>query len=152
VARNSTYVEARPERVFAVLRDPGSYGEWVMGSDAIRDADESWPEVGSVFHHRIGWGPLSVPDHTEVLECDPPHELVLRARARPLGTAIVRLGLEPEGSGTRVTMVEDPGDPLTALVFGPPIHLAVRLRNVVSLRRLRGLAELWPVPADDREP
>ncbi len=152
MARSSTYVEARPERVFAVLRDPRAYGDWVVGSATIRDADESWPEVGSVFHHRVGWGPLSLPDHTEVLACDPPHELVLRARARPLGTAVVRLALRPQGIGTRVTMIEDPGDPFTALLFSPVTHLAVRLRNRASLRRLRGLAELGSLPVDYGEP
>ena len=43
--------------------------------------------------------------------------------------------------GTDVTMIEDPADPLTAIVFNPLTHLLVRGRNVESLRRLKQLAE-----------
>jgi hypothetical protein len=72
-----------------VLSDPHSYGDWVVGSDTIRDADPRWPAAGSRFYHRVGAGPLKVNDHTEVLEVDPQRQLVLHARARPLGTAKV---------------------------------------------------------------
>jgi hypothetical protein len=65
----------------------------------------------------------------------------LRAKARPLGTASVRLDLEPEGAGTRVRMREDAGDALTAFVFNPLTHLLVRGRNEKSLSRLAELAE-----------
>ena len=66
---------------------------------------------------------------------------VLKAKARPLGTAKVIVEIQPEGSGSRVTMVEDPGDKLTRFVFNPLTHALVRGRNVESLRRLQELAE-----------
>jgi hypothetical protein len=76
-----------------------------------------------------------------VLESDPARRLVLLAKARPLfGTARVELDLERRGGGTLVTMVEDPGDRLTKLVFWGPTHLLVRARNAESLRRLEQLA------------
>lgn len=141
MARNEMRIEAPAERIFAVLADPESYGHWVVGSKRIRDADRSWPEPGSRFHHTVGFGPFEVDDHTVSLECEPPRLLKLRAKARPLGTAIVTLEIEPDGPGaSRVTMVEDPGDALTALVFNPLTHLLVRGRNVESLRRLAELA------------
>ena len=65
----------------------------------------------------------------------------MRARARPLGTAKVRLELEPEDAGTRVRMYEDAGDLLTSLLFNPLTHLLVRGRNEESLCRLAELAE-----------
>ncbi len=70
-----------------------------------------------------------------------PHRLKLRTRARPLGTALVTLDLVPHAEGTRVLMVEEAGDPLTALVFNPVTDLLVRSRNDKSLRRLKELAE-----------
>jgi len=141
VARNSLHVDAPPERVFAVLADADAYGYWVVGSKEIRDADPGFPAEGTRFHHTVGFGPLTIKDHTEVVEVSPPHRLVLKAKARPLGTALVTLHADREGDGSRVTMVEDPGDGLTRLLFNPLTHLLVRGRNVESLRRLKELAE-----------
>src|SRR3954467_2859735 len=140
MARNERLIPASPERVFAVLSDPRAYGEWVVGSDVVRDADDTWPEVGSRFHHRVAAGPLKVDDHTEVLAMEPARRLQLHAKARPLGTAKVTLDLERRGGGTLVTMVEDPGDVVTRLLFNPLTHLLVRRRNAESLRRLERLA------------
>lgn len=140
MARTERVIATTPERIFAVLSDADSYGDWVVGSDTIRDADPGWPAVGTRFHHRVGWGPLKIDDHTEVVDADPPHCLQLRAKARPLGTASVTLRLAPERDGTRVTMIEDAGDKLTMLVFNPLTHLIVRGRNAESLRRLDRLA------------
>jgi uncharacterized protein YndB with AHSA1/START domain len=141
MARNQRLMPVSPERVFSVLADPSSYGHWVVGSDTVRDAEPGWPAVGTRFHHRVGFGPLKVNDHTEVVESDPPRRLVLHAKARPLfGTARVELDLERRGGGTLVTMVEDAGDPLTKVVFWGLTHLIVRGRNAESLRRLEELA------------
>ena len=145
MAINEIHIDAPPERVFAVLADWRSYGDWVVGSRYIRGADPGFPAAGTRFHHQVGIGPLHLNDHTKVLEVDQPHKLVLRAKARPfLGTAIVDLRLQPEGGGTKVVMREDPGDALTAFVFQPITHLLVRGRNVESLQRLKGLAEDRP--------
>ena len=144
MAVNDIHIDTPPERVFAVLADWRSYGDWVVGSRKIRGGDAGFPAVGTRFHHQVGIGPLRLNDHTQVLEVDPPRKLILKARARPLGTAIVDLTLEPEGGGTRVTLREDPGDTLTAFVFNPITHLLVRGRNTESLERLKGLAEDRP--------
>jgi len=141
VARNETHIDAPPARVFEVLSDPDSYGYWVVGSERIRNADPGFPKQGTRFHHTVGFGPFKIDDHTEVLDSAPPRLLKLRAKARPLGTAHVTLEIKPEGAGSRVTMIEDPGDTLTALVFHPLTHLLVRGRNVESLDRLRELVE-----------
>ncbi len=144
MALNETFIEAPPERVFAVLADYRAYGEWVVGSRLMRGADPDFPAPGSRFYHQVGVGPLHLNDHTRVEEVEPPRRLVLRAKARPLGTAIVDMRLEPVDGGTKVVMREDPGDPLTALIFMPLTHLLVRGRNVESLRRLKELAEHRP--------
>jgi len=113
----------------------------VVGAHSIRGADPTWPAVGSRFHHRVGVTPLTVSDHTEVLEVEHSRRLVLRARARPIGTAIVRLELAPAKGGTAVTMTEVAGDPLSRLVLNPLTYPLVRRRNVKALGRLRRIAE-----------
>lgn len=140
MARNERLMPVPPERVFAVLSDPESYGYWVVGSDIIRDADDGWPAVGTRFHHRVGAGPLKVNDHTEVIVSEPPYRLELHAKARPFGTFHIILTMERRGGGTLVTMVEDAGDPLTKLVAWGLTHLLIRGRNAESLRRLEELA------------
>lgn len=143
MARNETTIDAPPSRIFEVLADPDSYGHWVVGSKRIRDADPDFPKAGSRFHHAVGFGPIDVKDHTEVLEWDPPRRLKLRAKARPLGTAIVILEVTPanDGKASRVTMIEDAADPFTKFIFNPLTHLLVRGRNVESLNRLERLAK-----------
>ena len=141
MATTEAQFSVSPDRVFAVLSDPESYGDWVVGSHSIRDADPNWPAAGTRFFHRVGAGPLTVSDHTEVLQVDPPRRLVLRARARPVGTAKVEIVLEPRDGGTHVTMTEVAGDPLSRLGLNRLTDPLVHRRNVESLRRLRRISE-----------
>ena len=144
MAVNEIHIDTSPERVFEVLADWRSYGDWVVGSRYMRGVDPGFPAAGTRFHHQVGWGPLHLNDHTQVLEVDQPRKLVLKAKARPMGTAIVDLTITPEAGGTKVVLREDPGDPLTAFVFNPLTHLLVRGRNEEGLERLKGLAEDRP--------
>jgi uncharacterized protein YndB with AHSA1/START domain len=147
MATTDIQIDAPPERVFAVLADPAAYGDWVVGSDTIRGADPNWPERGSRFYHSFRFGPFTIKDHTEVVDVDPPHRLVLHARARPVGTALVSLVWEPRGGGTHVTMTETGGDPLSRLSINPLTDWLVRKRNDISLRRLKRIAETGVVKA-----
>ena len=142
MGRTTLTIEATPARIFDVLSDPDAYGEWVVGSKHVRDADPDFPAPGSRFHHTVGFGPITVSDHTVVEEMKRPQRIKLRAKARPLATAHVTLELKRKGRGkTEVTMIEDPAGPLSALVFFHPLtHLLVRGRNDESLRRLGELA------------
>ncbi len=134
-----------PAAVWDALADPGTYGDWVVGSKRIRDADPSWPAPGSRFHHTVGVGPLSLDDHTESLEADPPSLLRLRAKARPLGTAQVTLELTPSDGGTFVRMTENPDGLSSLLGINPLVHLLTMVRNAESLRRLEDIARQRPV-------
>jgi uncharacterized protein YndB with AHSA1/START domain len=151
VSLNTIDIEASPQRVWDVLADPENYPRWVVGARDLRDADPAFPAVGTRFHHKVGFGPVTVKDHTEVLDAYPPYRLELRAKARPLGTATVILLLQPWDGGTRVTMIEDAGDALTRFVFNPLTHLLVRGRNVWALERLKALAEHGPQAAREVE-
>ena len=150
MARSERVIAASPEAVYEVLADPRGYAYWVIGSTEIRGASPDWPRPGSRFDHTVGVGPLRIKDHTVVEEARPNRFLQLRAKARPLGTARVKLELEEAGGGTRITMIEDPADPLTAFVFMPLTHLMTRARNLRSLDRLAELAEgRRPMPGDE---
>jgi uncharacterized protein YndB with AHSA1/START domain len=142
VATATITIDASPEDVFEVLADADSYGEWVVGSDTIRDADAGFPAQGTRFHHRVGVGPIKTHDHTEVLDVNRPYLLELRANARPFGTALVKLLLTPRRPDrTHVTMIETAGDPISRLLFNPLTAPLIGLRNMESLRRLRRMAE-----------
>ena len=143
MAVNKRYMPVPPEAVWSVLADPPAYGYWVVGSKYIRDADAAFPAVGTKLHHTIGVGPLTLKDHTEVLEAEPPRRLKLRAKGRPLGTASVELELEPGDGGTHVTIIEDPDQMWTPLKYNPLLQLAARMRNAESLMRLEELALRW---------
>src|SRR3954469_1397685 len=97
-----------PQAVWDALADPAGYEYWVVGSKAIRDAEPAFPAPGSKFHHTIGFGPLTLSDHTEVLTAERPRLLRLRAKGRPLGTATVTMELVAQDAGTVVRMSENP--------------------------------------------
>jgi uncharacterized protein YndB with AHSA1/START domain len=141
MATTRTQITASPDEVFAVLANPGNYGDWVVGSDTIRDADVTWPKVGSRFHHRVGFGLLKVSDHTEVLAVQAPHRLVMHAKARPLGTAKVTMLLTDRDGRTDVTMIEVAGDRLSRLALNRLTDPLIHLRNLEALRRLKRIVE-----------
>jgi uncharacterized protein YndB with AHSA1/START domain len=141
MAENEIVVDAPRERVFAVLADPQSYSEWVVGAQAVRDADAAWPSPGSRLHHSTGAGPLTIDDSTEVVVSEPPEHLQLLAHLGPLGSFQVDLRLVEAGEGrTHVTMSEEPVEGISR-VAGPVGDAAGRVRNKLSLGRLKELAE-----------
>jgi uncharacterized protein YndB with AHSA1/START domain len=139
MATTTSDISASPERVWAVLADPKSYADWVVGAKRVRGFEGSWPARGSRFHHTVGVWPLHIRDTTSVLESESPRRLVLRARARPLGHARIEITLAATELGTRLVMTEEATSPLASRAKGlldPLIHL----RNVEALRRLESLA------------
>jgi uncharacterized protein YndB with AHSA1/START domain len=141
VSVTETYVDASPEAVFEVLADPRSYAHWVVGATRTRSADPSWPRPGTRFHHTQGFFGIGLRDNTEVVTSNPPRQLILEARIRPLAVNKVELRLRPRGSGTRVTMIEYPTGGVAAMVDNPLMDKLLHLRNLESLRRLRRMAE-----------
>jgi NAD(P)-dependent dehydrogenase (short-subunit alcohol dehydrogenase family)/uncharacterized protein YndB with AHSA1/START domain len=145
MARNRVHIHASPQEVFAVLSDPECYPKWVVGAAGVRDSDESFPAVGSRFHHKVGSWPVGLKDHTEVTEIDPPGRIVMQAKARPLGTATIAIDLAESAGGTELTMEEVPGDRLTSLLAANPVaDTVLRVRNAEALTRLKRLVEGVP--------
>jgi uncharacterized protein YndB with AHSA1/START domain len=136
------HFDVAPERAFAVLSAPRTYGFWVVGARAVHEADPSWPAPGATFHHSQGRWPLVLHDTTSVISSDPPRRLELEARVRPLLVSRVVLMLEPDGAGTLVRMEEQATGGLLELPARlPPSPQLLRARNLEALRRLRWLAE-----------
>ncbi len=140
MATNERLMRVAPAAIWGALAEPATYGDWVVGSRRIRDADNGWPAPGTRFHHTIGVGPLSVNDHTEALEADPPRLLRMRAKARPFGTAQVTLELTPSGGDTFVRMTENPDGLASVLALNPLVHVLTKVRNAESLKRLEQVA------------
>jgi len=89
-------VHATTDAVWSVLADGWMYATWVVGASRIRAVRPHWPQLGSRIHHSFGVWPALIDDHTEVLECDPGRELLLKARGWPAGEALRRPALIAE--------------------------------------------------------
>lgn len=134
-------IDAPADAVWKLLADGWSYASWVVGSARIRDVDADWPAVDSRLHHSVGVWPLMLHDHTDVVACTPPRELVLAPRAWPWGRAVLRITIEERDGRSVVTMTEDfTSGPARALPR-PARQLLLGPRNSECLRRLAFLAE-----------
>lgn len=137
----SRTIGGSPERVWTILSDGWLYGLWVVGASRIRDVDDTWPAVGSGIHHSVGTWPLMIDDYTKVRVSVPQRELELQARAWPTGEATVRIVLEPQGTQTLVTIVEDASHGPAMLIPHPVRRAGLSRRNKESLDRLNYLVE-----------
>lgn len=136
MATNSRLIRnATTEDVFDVLRDGRVYSEWVVGTRMIRDVDSGWPEPGTAIHYTAGRWPLRKDDKTVSLGYAPDQELMLEARAWPVGTAGIVLHAEQVGPDVAFTIEEAPARGVLRLVHNPVLDLGIKLRNVETLRR-----------------
>lgn len=134
-------IRAAPQDVFDALIEPGNFGYWVVSTKYVRGADTSWPAAGSMFHHTVGFGPVHIPDRTQVIDINGPERLVMRAFMGFLGSAIVRLFLEPSDGYTRVVKEEEADAGLVKRVPQPVAERLTRMRNDRALKRLGRLVE-----------
>lgn len=141
MSTTSRPVSATPDQVWSVLADGWLYPLFVVGASRMRAVDEGWPAVGSRLHHSVGLWPLVVDDTTEVLEVEQNRRILLLARGWPAGQAHVEITLQPRGTDTIVTIVEQatagPGALLPKVVQDPQLHV----RNIETLRRLAFVVE-----------
>lgn len=141
MATNTGTASCSPEAVFAVLADGWLYPAWVVGASRIRDVEASWPAEGAKIHHSFGVWPLLINDSTSILEWDPPHRAVLKARGWPMGSAKVVLEVEATPGGCRMTLQEDAIEGPGTLMPKPARDALIHVRNNETLRRLTFLAE-----------
>lgn len=141
MSTTSRSLAATPEQVWEVLSDGWLYPLFVVGASRMREVDDTWPAVGSRLHHSVGAWPLLINDTTEVLEVEEHRRLLLLARGWPAGQAHVEISLEPTGSSTLVTIVEQATAGPGALVPKPIQDVQLHVRNVEALRRLAFVVE-----------
>lgn len=141
MSTTSRPVSATPEQVWSVLADGWLYALFVVGAARMREVDEGWPAVGTRLHHSVGTWPLLLDDTTEVLEVEENRRILLQARGWPAGQAHVEISLEPRGTDTVVTIVEQatsgPGALIPKAIQDPQLHV----RNIETLRRLAFVVE-----------
>jgi uncharacterized protein YndB with AHSA1/START domain len=141
VSTTTRELEATPDQVWEVLADGWLYPLWVVGASRMREVDDGWPAAGTRLHHSVGSWPLLIDDRTEVVTCEPPALLELRAHGWPAGRADVTIRLRALGAATEVSMTEraasGPGALVPKVVQDPLLHW----RNTESLRRLAYLVE-----------
>jgi nicotinamide-nucleotide amidase len=114
----------------------------VLGAKRVRAVDPTWPAVGARFHHTVGAPTVDLDDSTKILELVVDRRVVLEARFRPFGTAVVTIELDPlDGGRTRITMSEAPRSGPIGEWWSKPLVAMTRVRNTISLRRLARLAE-----------
>ena len=134
-------VQVPPDRVFAVLSDGWSLGNWVVGASHIRAVDAGWPAVGNRVYHSVGPWPVSVEDFTEVMDVEPGRRLELDAHLSVAGAAHVTIALAPlPGGATQITMAEEMVRGPGSLVPGVVQGVVLWPRNREALRRLEDMA------------
>lgn len=141
-ARVEREVHASIDDVYAVLADPDTYEDWVVGAKEIRKWEPSWPQPGSTFHHTQGAAFLQLRDTTSVIVNQAPSRLVLEVRARPVLVAQTEFRLRAlDSHRTLVTMLETPTAGFLRAFDNPMLTAATRSRNTEALRRLARIAE-----------
>ena len=139
------HLAASATEVFEVLTDPETYPQWLVGARVIRNVTDGWPAVGSAFDHRVGWGPLQIPDRTTVRRIVRPRLLELQVRARPLIEAVATFEIKDDGAGCIVTIDESPTGVFK--IAHPLFDPMIRARNRRSLDQLAELVEHVPSAA-----
>jgi uncharacterized protein YndB with AHSA1/START domain len=147
MATASRVVRATPDAVWAVLADGWLYSNWVVGTSHMRAVESDWPATGSRLFHASGVWPLVARDETQVEVSEPSRRLVLIARGRPFGEARVIIEVEPDGTGTSVTIHETPVAGPGKWLHNPATEALLLRRNVETLARLAAIAERHTEPA-----
>jgi uncharacterized protein YndB with AHSA1/START domain len=141
IATVQRVVDASPQEVWSVLADGWTYASWVVGTSRVRAVDPSWPQTGSNLHHSFGLWPLLINDRTDVLECVPEKELLLKARGWPTGEATVRITITPQAGGQSVVSIREDATSGPAVLIPKAVRQAITVpRNREALRRLGMLA------------
>ncbi|HYE80386.1 MAG TPA: SRPBCC family protein, partial [bacterium] len=92
-----TPVAARPEEVWADVRDIASHVEWMQDAEAIRFTSPSKEGVGTTFRCQTRVGPFRFADPMEVTEWSEGRAIAIRHEGLVKGTG--RFALEPAADG-----------------------------------------------------
>ena len=134
------HFDAAPEDVFAVIAEPRTYPDWLVGALKIRDVDANWPSPGSSFHHVVGVPPLVMADSTTVMDIEPNRSLVLHVKARPFVSGRVTFRITGDGDdGCILSLEEEPKVRTLGNIVRPLMDPLTHVRNQRSLERMEPL-------------
>jgi uncharacterized protein YndB with AHSA1/START domain len=148
MSENTIHIDTERETVFAVLSDGWKYTNWVVGTSHMRAVSGDWPAQGAKLFHSAGAWPLMTRDETEVRSVEPGRRLVLEAHGGPLGSAVIDMELDDEGSGCRLTLREEPIAGPGKWLHNPLAEALLHRRNTESLARLAALCERRTEPSE----
>ncbi len=127
-------VSSSPEDVWAVISNPATYPDWLVGAQRIRGVDPAFPAPGAEFRHSVGPSErATIDDTTAATAADPPYRLGLEVHVG-LFRADVELLVRPCAAGSEVRFRERPKGGWVA--FTPLLRPVLHARNAESLRRL----------------
>ena len=129
-------VDAPPERVWQVLTDWERSPDWMPGIDSMRQEGSGPPGTGTVVVFQARGAERS----SEVTAWDPPRRLALRSVQGGV-TADYVYSLEPEGSGTRLTLEADCRTRGAWRLIGPLISWLMARADRVQPTRLKAAVE-----------
>jgi uncharacterized protein YndB with AHSA1/START domain len=140
----SIEIAAPPEKVWALVMDPASLGEWVTIHRKLVHADGGPLRVGYTMDQQIHMRGVSLEVHWKLVECRPNELAVWEGRGPARSHARSEYVLEADGEGTRFDYRNEFRPPLgpvgaivsRALVGGMPEREAKR-----TLERLRAHLE-----------
>jgi hypothetical protein len=138
------YIDREPGTLWAVLRDPYRFGDWVVGTSSSSPAGGQWPEVGSSLDYGVRLGPKEFQGTTVVRRYDPPGVLELEAHAGPFGTARIAFDIRQWGEGTLVILDEHPLRGIGGRTHNGMVDRFIQLRHRNMLNRLGRAAEREP--------
>lgn len=141
MADDTTFVDAPPHCVYAVLADPGRYGLFVVGTSQIRRFHPRWPRPGTRFHHLLGVKPIVLAGSTASLATDYLTYLVLDTGLGIFGATLTTFYLVATPEGTRLEVREEPWRGAVTCLWSKAVDPALELRNRLLLKRLSELAE-----------
>jgi hypothetical protein len=125
-----------PTDVFDALRDGQTYGHWVVGTRGVREVSSAWPQPGTEIHYVVGYGPARKDDRTASVFYEPDRKLALEAKVWPVGTLSIVLTVQPTADGCEVVIEETAKRGILKTLHNPLFDLAIKARNVETLRRL----------------
>ena len=127
-----------PAEVFALLVDLDRLPDWQ--SSAIEARADGPLGLGSLVHEKRRFLGRELADQLEVVAFDPPRRLTLRSQGGPLKLTVDH-ALEPNGGGTRLTVVAS-GKPGGVMKFaGPVVERTARDEIRADFVRLKELLE-----------
>ena len=101
--------DAPPEKLFDAWLDPGSVGRWLFATpEGTMERVELDPRVGGRFLIAERRGDALAEHFGEYLEIDRPRRLAFSfAAVRDSGYTRVTITIEPDGDGSRLTLVHE---------------------------------------------